>query len=49
MKLNITLRFKKNIKKYNLIVLLGFKIVILEETPIDSNTHFPSIIITYFE
>jgi hypothetical protein len=49
MKLNITLKFRNNIKKYNLTVLFKFSIVILDETHIDSNTFLFSNIIAYFE
>ena len=48
-KLKITLKFRNNIKKYNLIVLFRFKIVILEDSQIASKTHLLSSIIEYFE
>jgi hypothetical protein len=47
-KLKITLKFNKNIKKYNFIVLFGFKIVIFAEVHIDLKTFLLSMIITYF-
>ena len=48
-KLNITLKFRKNIKKYSFIVLFRFKIVIFDEIPIALKTDFHSSIIICFE
>lgn len=44
-----TLKFKKNIKKYNLIVFLGFNIAIFADSHIDSNTHLLCKTIGYLE
>lgn len=49
MKFIITLKFKKKIKKYNLIVTFKFNIVIFEDSQIDSNTFLLFNTIAYFE
>ena len=48
-KLNITLMFRNNIRKYNLKVLFKFNIVILVDIQIASNTFLFSMIIIYLE
>lgn len=47
-KLNITLKFNKNNKKYNLNVILKFSIEIFEDIHIDSKIHLLLITISYF-
>jgi hypothetical protein len=48
-KLNKTLIFKINIKKYNFIVFFMFKSAIFDEFQIDSKTHLFSTTISYLE
>jgi hypothetical protein len=48
-KLNITLIFKKNIRKYNFIVCLRFSIVTFDDNHIDSKTFLFSITMKYLE
>ncbi len=48
-KLNITLIFKKNIRKYSFIVFLRFNIVTFDDNQIDSNTFLFSITMKYLE
>jgi hypothetical protein len=47
-KLIITLIFKKNFKKYNLIVIFRFNIAIFEDVHIAANTHLFLKTISYF-
>ena len=48
-KLNITLKFNKNIKKYNLAVVFKFRIAIFDEVQIASKTFLFHKTISYFE
>lgn len=48
-KLNMTLKFRNNIRKYNLTVLLKFSIAILDDIQTDLKTSLSSIVITYLE
>jgi len=48
-KLNTTLKFNKNIKKYNLVVVFKFNIAIFEEDQIASKTFLFHKTISYLE